>query len=177
MIRKIVVVAGIVAAAWAAGARFELVSKQAGTYGSNNNFPETSPTLHADRQQNRIQVASAGSLHLTALAGPKNNMMSFQIEGLTNPEIDVAKGSRLTINVINVDDDMAHNLYLTDQAPPYAQRVPAGSVGTSTLMPHKDGKYSGSALVVKADAAGTAYYLCTVPGHAKAGMFGKIVVK
>lgn len=177
MIRKIVVVAGIVAAAWAAGARFELVSKQPRTYASNNNFPVTSPALRADRQQNRIEVATAGSVHLTALAGPKANMMSFQIEGLANPEIDLAKGSRLTINVINVDDDMAHNLYLTDQAPPYAQQITAASIGTSTLKPHKAEKYSGSALIVKADAAGTAYYLCTVPGHAKAGMFGKIVVK
>jgi len=177
MIRKWVVVAGMVGAAVAATAHFELVSKQARTYASNYNFPVTSATLRADRQHNRIAVATAGDLHLTALAGPKNDMMSFQIDGLTNPEIDLAKGSRVTINVINVDDDMAHNLYLSDQAPPYAMKVSAGSLGTGALKPYKGGKYSGSVLVVKADSAGTAYYLCTVPGHAKAGMFGKIVVK
>ncbi|MGH9394084.1 MAG: plastocyanin/azurin family copper-binding protein [Terriglobales bacterium] len=161
----------------AAGARFELVSKHARSYGSASQFPVTSPTLRADRAHNTITVASPGDLHLTALAGPKAAMMSFQIDGLTNPTIEIPLGSRLTLDVVNVDDDMAHNLYLSDQAPPYPKNVASPGLGTQVLKPYKGMRYSGAALIVKAAGPGAAYYLCTVPGHAKAGMYGKIVVK
>ncbi|HXR98732.1 MAG TPA: plastocyanin/azurin family copper-binding protein [Terriglobales bacterium] len=160
----------------ASSAGFDLVSKQAKSYASNAAFPVTSPQLRIDRKTNLISIAAVEDVHLTALAGPKAKMMSFQIDELSNPEIRVPKGTRLTLNVINVDDDMPHNLYLTTQAPPYQRAVGTTPIGTGMLKPQKDGHYTGAALILKAAKPGTYYYVCTVTGHARAGMFGKIVV-
>jgi rusticyanin len=160
----------------ASGAGFDLVSKQAKSYASNAAFPVTSPQLRTDRKTNRISIAAAEDVHITALAGPSAKMMSFQIDELTNPEIRVPKGTRLTLNVINVDDDMPHNLYLTTQAPPFQRAVNPTSIGTGMLKPRTDGHYSGVDLILKAARPGAYYYVCTITGHARAGMFGKIVV-
>ena len=166
-------------AAWAAAAAnlpFRLISKQNKQYISQANFPMSSPELRPNRQDNSLSTRVKGKYELLALAGPKGKMMSFQIETLTNPEIRLPAGSELTLDVVNVDDDMVHDLYLTTQAPPYPQAVPATAIGTAVLKPYKGQQYSGSRLVIEATHAGTAYYVCTVPGHAKKGMVGKIVV-
>lgn len=163
---------------WAAGAAgFDQVSKRNLSYTSSTAFPADSPQLTVDRAQNRITLSSAGPADLTFLAGPQAKMMSFQVGTLTNPEIRVPKGATLTLTVINVDDDMVHDLYLIGQAPPYARSVSASSVGSAVLKPYKGQSYSVTQLVVKASQPGTSYYVCTIPGHAKAGMYGKIVVE
>jgi rusticyanin len=164
--------------AWAAAATlpFRLISKQERQYASQANFPMSSPELRPSRQDNSLSTRVKGKYELLALAGPKGRMMSFQIETLTNPVIRLPAGSELTLDVVNVDDDMVHDLYLTTQAPPYPLSVPATAVGTAVLKPYKGQQYHGYRMVVEATHAGTAYYVCTVPGHAKKGMYGKIVV-
>ncbi|HET9785334.1 MAG TPA: sulfocyanin-like copper-binding protein [Terriglobales bacterium] len=168
----------VATAAWAAAGPlpFRLISKQSKQYASQANFPMSSPELRPDRQGNRLSTQAKGKYEVLALAGPKGKMMSFQIETLSNPEIRLPAGSELTLDVVNVDDDMVHDLYLTAQAPPYPLSVPATAIGTAVLKPYKGQGYSGSRLVVEATHAGTVYYVCTVPGHAKKGMYGKIVI-
>lgn len=165
-------------AAWAAAGTlpFRLISKQDKQYVSQANFPMSSPELRPDRQDNSLSTRVKGKYEVLALAGPQGKMMSFQIETLTNPEIRLPAGSQLTIDVVNVDDDMVHDLYLTSQAPPFPLSVPATPVGTAVLKPYKGQQYLAARLVVEATHAGTAYYVCTVPGHAKKGMYGKIVI-
>ncbi len=74
---------------------------------------------------------------------------------------------------------MNHDFKVASKAPPYPDVPVIGgdAVGTVPLRPHKDGKpFNATELVVKAARTGQGYYLCTVRGHAKAGMFGKFTV-
>lgn len=161
---------------WAAAGHFDLISAQPKTYKSGYKFPATSPQLRVDRVHKQISMDTVNNVHITALAGPSSDMFSFQIDLQTNPTIRIPKGSRLTLNVVNLDEDMPHNLYLTTQAPPYPAKFTAGAIGTGTLKPY-DGKiYHGADLILQAAEPGTLYYVCTIPGHAKGGMFGKIVI-
>lgn len=176
--KRILILTAIVGSVlWAAtpGA-LQLISRQARSYSSETKFPHDSAQVTLDRQANRIEGAKVAQLELTALAGPKANMMSFQIDTLSNPEIRVAKGTKLTLNVVNVDDDMVHDLFITRRAPPYPEKMEAGRVGTVMLRPYKGKSFSGAELVLKATQPGTLYYVCTIPGHAKGGMYGKIVI-
>lgn len=172
----LVVLLAAASAGAAASLPFTLLAKQEKQYASQANFPATSPELRADRQDNRIGAGTKGSYHLLALAGPKGKMMSFQVGTLSNPEIRIPVGTKLTLDVVNVDDDMVHDLYLTTVAPPYPQAVAATAIGTAVLKPYKGEQYMAAQLVLQAKRAGTVYYVCTVPGHAKRGMYGKIVI-
>lgn len=161
--------------AWASGG-WQLISQRAVQYRSSSFFPVTSPELVVNRKTNQLSLDTVGNVHVTLLAGPESNMMSFRADELTNPEIRIAQGSRLTLNVVNVDADMPHNFSITRQPPPYPGQVSAGAIATPTLMPYNGQHYSGAVLILKAAQPGTAYYICTVPGHAHAGMYGKITV-
>ncbi|MGH9484395.1 MAG: hypothetical protein ACRD1F_05010 [Terriglobales bacterium] len=167
-----------VAAAWAAvkPAPFQLVAKSSVSYKSKANFPVTSPELRPDHHDNSFSNPHAGTYHILLMAGPRQNMFSFRVGELTNPIIRVPLGSRLTLNVVNVDDDMVHDLYITSHAPLYGQVVHATAIGSPILRPYKGTRYHAATLVLKAQHLGTAYYVCTVPGHAKKGMWGKIEV-
>lgn len=159
-----------------AAARFQLISKQSRSYTATRMFPGLSSGLRVNRATNRITASAAGNYVITALAGPSSDMMSFEIAGLKNPEIRIPQGTRLTLAVINVDDDMAHNLALTTAAPPYPKQVGSMPIGSATLKPHKGRAYSASLLTVRATGVGPGFYLCTVPGHARSGMYGRIAV-
>lgn len=178
--RMIIVLSAILLAmgAWAAAKPdvLALIGKSTVQYASEANFPATSPELRPDRHGNTYSAVTVGTYHILLLAGPRQDMFSFRVGELTNPEIRLPAGSRLTLNVVNVDDDMVHDLYVTSQPPPYAQAVHATAIGTAVLRPYKGETYSAATLIVKAQHAGTVYYVCTVPGHAKHGMWGKIVV-
>ena len=160
----------------AAASGFELISLQAKSYRSSSFFPATSPELVINPKTNQLSLNTVNTIHITLLAGPKSNMMSFRVGELTNPEIRIAKGSRVTFNVVNVDDDMEHSFAITTQPPPYAAQVQGASLATPMLLPYKGQRYSGAVLILQAAAAGTAYYVCTVQGHAQKGMYGKIVI-
>ncbi|MBS1723444.1 MAG: multicopper oxidase domain-containing protein [Armatimonadetes bacterium] len=116
--------------------------------------------------------------NLVVRTGPEKDMMSFWTRGLRNPTIIVAAGSTMKVLFVNTDEDMLHNFRITGTAPPFdAKMGDRGSVGSASL-PHKSGKsYTGQQLVFKVPTQkGTYYYVCTVPGHAAAGMYGKVVV-
>lgn len=165
------------ALSWANGAGLQLVANIRQTYRSSSFFPTTSPAISVDRTDNTITMGAVQDLDVTMLAGPKQAMMSFRVDLLTNPTLKIAKGTRLTLNVINIDDDMVHDLYLTSQPPPYPQMLQASPVGTGHLAPYNGKQYSASVLILQATNPGTYYYVCTIPGHAKSGMYGKIIVE
>ncbi|MGH9475716.1 MAG: sulfocyanin-like copper-binding protein [Terriglobales bacterium] len=167
---------GVAGRAAAPPAIFTLIGKSTASYASQANFPATSPELRPDRHDNSYRSPAVGTYHILLLAGPRQDMMSFRVGQLTNPAIRLPAGSRLTLNVVNVDDDMVHDLDITAQPPPYPQAAPASPMGTAVLRPYKGKGYSSATLILKAQHAGTVYYFCSVPGHARHGMWGKIVV-
>jgi rusticyanin len=154
-----------------------VVSTHARTFANEDALPKAigSPTI--DRAANRVTLHAGDAL--TVMAGPESNMMSYNIAGLANPEIVIPRGARVTLTIVNVDDDMNHDFEVSAKGPPYAA-VPAlgaDAVGTEALAPHK-GKQpiSATELVLEGGRAGKGFYLCTVKGHAKDGMFGKLTV-
>ena len=82
------------------------------------------------------------------------------IEGQINPDLQVPENAVVQINVIN-GDGAIHDI-----------AVPEFDVKSDEFT----GKGSSTAVVFRATKAGTFEYLCTLPGHKAAGMFGKLIV-
>ena len=114
-------------------------------------------------------------VRLVVRSGPANDMLSYRIEGLRNPTLVVPAGTTLKALFINMDDDMMHNLRLKVQKMPLKGTME--SAGTTDL-PHKSSAgVHAQELTLRMPMSGTYTYLCTVPGHAPGGMFGKLIVR
>src|SRR5690554_3755681 len=82
------------------------------------------------------------------------------IAGQVNPDLKVPANAVVQINVIN-GDGAIHDI-----------AVPEFSAKSDPFT----GKGSSTAIVFRANKDGTFEYLCTLPGHKAAGMFGKLIV-
>ncbi|MDG7001666.1 MAG: hypothetical protein JRN15_21415 [Nitrososphaerota archaeon] len=120
----------------------------------------------------------------------------FVIYGLINPTLVIPAVASVHFTVVNLDDDMYHNLVVSTISPPYPYMAMQGMMsyprnfqGTTTYYPamnmmlpflppanYSQGiahEYSYSTTFTQ---AGSLWYLCTYPGHAQSGMYGHIVV-
>ncbi len=139
---------------------------------------------------------------VTVMMGPMNapSMYSFEIFGVINPEIIVKSGVDVHFVVVNIDDDSYHNFVVSTQGPPYYAMGSGmmGGYGSSYsfggmmtgyygnnntyasmmgyLPPVNSGHYAFTNVSYDFNSEGTYWYLCTYPGHAQQGMYGKIVV-
>ena len=82
------------------------------------------------------------------------------IDGVINPDLHVPENSVVQINVIN-GDGAIHDI-----------AVPEFGAKSDQFM----GQGSSTAIVFRANKNGTFEYLCTLPGHKAAGMFGSLIV-
>jgi nitrite reductase (NO-forming) len=82
------------------------------------------------------------------------------IKGKVNPQINVAEGAVVQINLVN-GDGATHDI-----------SVPDFSAKSNQL----NAKGASTSIVFKAIKKGEFQYICTLPGHVAAGMIGKIVV-
>lgn len=82
------------------------------------------------------------------------------IEGQINPDLHVPENAVVQINVIN-GDGATHDI-----------AVPEFGVKSDEFT----GQGSSTAVVFRASKKGTFEYLCTLPGHRAAGMFGNLIV-
>ena len=82
------------------------------------------------------------------------------IKGQANPQLVVAEGAIVQINLVN-GDGATHDISVPDFG------------ATSNQL---NTKGASTAIVFKADKKGDFKYICTLPGHVQAGMIGKIVV-
>ena len=85
---------------------------------------------------------------------------SGAIKGKVNPQLHVAEGAVVQINLVN-GDGAQHDISVPDFA---AQSNKLNDKGAST------------AIVFRANKKGEFQYICSLPGHVQAGMIGKIVV-
>ena len=82
------------------------------------------------------------------------------IEGEVNPDLHVPENAVVQINVIN-GDGAIHDI-----------AVPEFGAKSDEFT----GRGSSTAIVFRANKNGTFEYLCTLPGHRAAGMFGSLIV-
>lgn len=82
------------------------------------------------------------------------------ITGKVNPDLRVPENSVVQINLVN-DDGAIHDI-----------SVPEFNVTSDTIT----GKGAATAIVFRVNKSGEFEYLCTLPGHKAAGMFGKLIV-
>ncbi len=134
-----------------------------------------------DRAASQI-VFRTMNINLSVLASPANGPEeTFRAAGMVNPTVVVPHGAKVTIELINADNNTAHGLVVsTPDAPtsmPMLTSAPAFSdsalwfLGESTSAGMHDGTLS-----FIASTAGTYQYLCPVPGHVQKDMHGGFVV-
>jgi len=122
---------------------------------------------------------------------------TFEIAGLVEPTVKLARGATVTLHLINMDygADMPHGLVITRLPPPYPTMAMMGgdmmggnmmAAGTTPGIPPLAARsqqdlqaadYAAATLQFRATTPGTYYYVCQVPGHARDGMYGKIIVE
>jgi rusticyanin len=137
---------------------------------------------HATVNQTANSVTYTGkTVSIVMWAAPKTADEKFVIGGLVNPTLHVAKGATVTLELINEDAGMPHNVVVTAAAPPY----PYMTMGIGVAFPGawlpvipvaNNGQYSVTSTHFTASASGQYDYLCQVPGHAESGMYGKFVI-
>ncbi len=122
---------------------------------------------------------SGASVQLVVETGPKNDMMSYRIQGLRNPSLVVKAGATLHILFVNTDDDMLHSLRFTSKVAPFDAKIGTkGSVGSADLKPMSGKSMYGQEFTLKVPSTKGSYsYICTTAGHAAAGMFGTMTVR
>lgn len=154
------------------GSWLQLSQMQLGAFLANESLPKAS---------NGTLMFTGSEVRLVVLMGPMGegeNMYSFVIDNMTNPTLVFKQGASVTALVVNVDTDAYHSLTLSSQGPPYyynTMPMMMYSQATSMMLPPATGVYSGELVSFTADS--DAYYICTVPGHAQEGMYGRIIVE
>ncbi len=99
----------------------------------------------------RTDIAD-GKLVFVSEAGPT--------KGQVNPEMRVPEGTVVQVNIVN-GDGAIHDFAIPEF------NLKSDQIG---------GKGSATAVVFRASKSGVFEYLCTLPGHKAAGMFGKLIV-
>jgi rusticyanin len=116
-------------------------------------------------------------IHLVITTGPEDDMLSFRIQGLRNPNIVVPAGAKLTIVFINTDEDMLHDVRVGNAETPFpSSPIVTDTVGTSRLQPMEEDETMQSEQFVLENKDGVYKYFCSVRGHAKGGMWGNLFV-
>lgn len=135
----------------------------------------------AFKDNNTLWVHS-GAVTFVVYASPPDHDMAFVVQGMVNPTVHVARGSRITVVAVNMDPDEYHTWSLSTQGPPYSSMRMMGSggmmsgmmMGTSMLAPASSAGMWSQQMSFTA-VAGTYWYLCAVSGHAAQGMYGGLV--
>ncbi len=124
-------------------------------------------------------IAFAGKdVRLVVLTGPEDDMLSYRIQGVRNPNLVIPEGATLRILFVNVDVDMRHDVRFGHIDGEFAVAPPIEeSAGSQKLTARGEGEiHQAEEFVLKANSNGEYKYFCSVRGHAKGGMWGNIFV-
>jgi plastocyanin len=117
-------------------------------------------------------------IRLVVLTGPEDDMLSYRVQGVRNPNLIVPSGATLKILFVNKDIDMRHDVRFGHVTGEFAVAVdPQGTAGSNILKPKaEDETMQAEEFVLAATENGAYKYFCSVRGHAKGGMWGNILV-
>lgn len=139
-------------------------------------FP--SLTLAKVNKAGNTLTFSESHIRILALAGPEDAMFSYRIDGLTNPALRVPAGARVCLTVVNVDDDMSHDLVISSPHRTFPERpeILSHAVRTPLLSTRHGEVFQAEVLLIQPIRSGMYDNFCSVPGHAKSGIHGQIEV-
>lgn len=114
----------------------------------------------------------------------------FVVCGLINPTLVMPAGATVHFVFVNLDNDMYHNFVLTTETPPYSHYPMQGMMGMgngnvlfggymmSYVNPadYAQGMAYASSYGLTLEGQTTLWYICSYPGHAEIGMYGKVLV-
>ena len=139
-----------------------------------------------------LAIMPDGAVNLTGGQLPSYSSGDvFVIYGLINPTLVIPAGASVQFTIANLDTDMYHNLVVSSISPPYPYMAMQGMMSSSYSAPSylpammgflPPANYSQStaheySYAVTFNQAGNLWYLCTYPGHAQSGMYGRIFVE
>ncbi len=109
---------------------------------------------------------------------PEFPFPKFKIDHLRNPTLVLPAGATIKFTFINRIKNFSHSFQITRAKPPFPMfpKIKPVLAGTELSPAARTGK-DAYANFTWHPSAGHYYYLCVIPGHAKMGMFGSIVVQ
>lgn len=131
---------------------------------------------------NTITFTTA-SVRFAVVASPAGGPdETFRIAGLVNPKLIVPAGAQVSVEVVNADPDTAHGFVVTASADarswmPMMTARPAFAGAALWFLgnPTSAGMHVRT-MTFTASEPGTYHYICAVPGHARKGMIGTLIV-
>ncbi|MEM4109428.1 MAG: plastocyanin/azurin family copper-binding protein, partial [Conexivisphaerales archaeon] len=131
-----------------------------------------------------LSMGNKRAVNLTGQSPPSYAQHDvFVIYGLINPTLVIPRGATVDFILINLDDDMYHNIAITPVPPPYQyyamMQIMMNVLGITPFLPpanYSNAFAYGSTFSSSFYNSGTYYYVCEYPGHAEMGMYGQIVV-
>src|SRR3954447_9940031 len=88
---------------------FTLVSSQKKTV-KESEVASLDKQQTAGTKQNTTITFTGREINLVAITGPEDDMLSYRIQGIRNPNLVVPSGVTLRILFINIDHDMRHDI-------------------------------------------------------------------
>lgn len=141
-----------------------------------------------DAASNTVSFTGANVTLDVIAVQPGEPDTTFEIAGLVDPTVKVPRGALVTLRLVNMDygADMPHGVVITRLPPPYTVMPMLMMGGMGPGIPPlvarsaddlRSARYAAAAVRFRAAVRGTYYYLCQVPGHARDGMYGKLIVE
>lgn len=138
--------------------------------------------LEKDRTLGKLENSNlsftAGEIRLIVTTGPEDDMLSYRIQGVRNPNLVVPPGALLKILFVNIDVDMRHDIRFGHVGGDFTLTPEIDeTAGTSKLTARsEDNTLQAEEVVIKANSVGAYKYFCSIRGHASGGMWGNIFV-
>ena len=145
-------------------------------------------------------IAPQNATSITGMHPPSYSQGDvFMIGGMIDPTLNFQNGASVRFTIVNMANNMYHDFVISTAAPPYPSTMAQYMVGgggygqsmggaygvgygsflymMSVLSPanYGEGWASTYSYTVTIPNYGSLWYLCTYPGHAEGGMYGKIV--
>lgn len=130
------------------------------------------------KKENLNLTFTEKEIRLVILTGPEDDMLSYRIQGVRNPNLVIPAGAVLKILFVNSDIDMRHDVRFGHVEGDFVIAPDiAGTAGSEKLEKKpEDEVFQAEEIVIQAKDTGAFKYFCSVRGHAKGGMWGNIFV-
>jgi rusticyanin len=145
-------------------------------------------------------IAPQNATSITGMLPPSYSQgYVFVIGGMIDPTLNIQNGASVKFTVVNMANSMYHDFVVSTVAPPYPSTMAQYMIGGGRYGQNMGGMYgvgyesflymmsvlspanygagwaSTYSYTVTIPNYGSLWYLCTYPGHAEGGMYGRIV--